>query len=91
MILVPPRVTALLRAAGDTCLTLHNMVFLVLLLEALNSFRNFGLRFMQYNFVTDEYGLSDTEAGGLLGAKAAKNAGKHCVQMSATKRGESIR
>jgi hypothetical protein len=59
-----------LSSAFDLVLSLHGQVFLVLLLEWLNSFRNFGLRFMQYSLMVDEYGLSDTEAANLLGAKA---------------------
>ena len=42
---------------------------IVLLLEFLNSFRSFGLRFVQYNYITNEFGVSDTQAGALLGVK----------------------
>mmetsp|Transcript_20001 Transcript_20001/g.41963 ORF Transcript_20001/g.41963 Transcript_20001/m.41963 type:complete len:278 (-) Transcript_20001:354-1187(-) len=41
----------------------------VLLLEFLNSFRSFGLRFILYNYITNEYGITDTHAGKLLGIK----------------------
>eukprot|EP00581_Thalassiosira_minuscula_P017092 CAMPEP_0183720202 /NCGR_PEP_ID=MMETSP0737-20130205/12887_1 /TAXON_ID=385413 /ORGANISM="Thalassiosira miniscula, Strain CCMP1093" /LENGTH=690 /DNA_ID=CAMNT_0025950039 /DNA_START=131 /DNA_END=2203 /DNA_ORIENTATION=- len=51
-------------------LLLPNHVFLVLLLEFLNSFRSFGLRFVQYNYITNEFGISDTQAGALLGVKS---------------------
>lgn len=65
------RRTSKLSAAVDLCFTLHDQVLLVLFLEFLNSFRNFGLRFMQYNYFVDEFGLSDVEAGSLLGTSAA--------------------
>ena len=51
-------------------LGIHSQVLLVLLLEWLNSFRSFGLRFVQYNLLTDEYDLTDVEAGNLLGIKS---------------------
>lgn len=57
--------------AFERLLGLHDQAYFVLFLIALNSFRNFGLRTMQYQLLTDEYGLSDEEAGALLGAKAA--------------------
>lgn len=51
-------------------LSLPTQVFVVLLLEALNSYRNFGLRFVQYNYFVNEFGLTDTETGSLLGLKS---------------------
>ena len=50
-------------------LLLPSQIFIVLLLEFLNSFRSFGLRFILYNYITNEYGISDTQAGILLGIK----------------------
>lgn len=50
-------------------LLLPSQIFIVLLLEFLNSFRSFGLRFILYNYITNEYGISDTQAGVLLGIK----------------------
>ncbi|KAL3789604.1 hypothetical protein HJC23_003153 [Cyclotella cryptica] len=50
-------------------LLLPSQVFIVLLLEFLNSFRSFGLRFVLYNYITNEYGIGDTQAGILLGIK----------------------
>jgi dipeptide/tripeptide permease len=50
-------------------LLLPSQIFIVLLLEFLNSFRSFGLRFILYNYITNEYGISDTQAGVLLGMK----------------------
>ena len=49
---------------------LPSQAYIVLLLELLNSYRRFGLRFVQYAYITNEFGLTDTEAGSLLGAKA---------------------
>ena len=46
-----------------------SQVGIVLLLEFLNSFRSFGLRFVQYTYITNEFGISDTKAGALLGVK----------------------
>lgn len=48
---------------------LPSQIFIVLLLEFLNSFRSFGLRFILYNYITNEYGIGDTQAGVLLGIK----------------------
>jgi len=50
-------------------LLLPSQVGIVLLLEFLNSFRSFGLRFVQYNYITNEFGISDTQTGALLGVK----------------------
>ena len=47
-------------------LLLPSQVGIVLLLEFLNSFRSFGLRFVQYNYITNEFGISDTKTGGKL-------------------------
>ena len=41
---------------------LPNSVRLVLLLVFLNSFRSFGLRFVQQLYLTNEFGLDDLEA-----------------------------
>lgn len=49
-------------------LPLH--VPIILLLEFLNSFRSYGLRFVLYNYITNEFGISDTEAGAILGIKS---------------------
>jgi len=57
-------------ATAQLFLSLPSQVFVVLLLEALNSYRNFGLRFVQYNYFVNEFGLSDTETGSLLGLKS---------------------
>jgi len=50
-------------------LLLPRQVLIVLTLEFLNSFRSFGLRFVLYNYVTNEFGISDVQAGALLGTK----------------------
>ena len=50
-------------------LSLPSQVGVVLLLEFLNSFRSFGLRFVLYNYLTNEFGLGDVQAGALLGIK----------------------
>lgn len=50
-------------------LLLPRQVLIVLTLEFLNSFRSFGLRFVLYNYVTNEFGISDVQAGALLGMK----------------------
>jgi len=50
-------------------LLLPSQVGIVLLLEFLNSFRSFGLRFVLYNYITNEFGIGDTQAGALLGIK----------------------
>ena len=51
-------------------LALPNQVFVILLLEFLNSYRNFGLRFVQYQYINNEFGMSDIETGSLLGVKS---------------------
>ena len=50
-------------------LLLPTEVLIVLLLEFLNSFRSFGLRFVLYQYVTNEFELGDTQAGAVLGVK----------------------
>lgn len=50
-------------------LLLPSQVGIVLLLEFLNSFRSFGLRFLLYNYITNEFGIGDTQAGVILGIK----------------------
>jgi len=50
-------------------LLLPSQVGIVLLLEFLNSFRSFGLRFVLYNYITNEYAIGDSHAGALLGIK----------------------
>lgn len=42
---------------------------IVLLLEFLNLLRQYGLRFVLYNYITNEFGLTDKEAGSMLGLK----------------------
>ena len=51
-------------------LSLPSQVAVVICLEFLNSFRSFGLRFVLYNYITDEFGIGDTHAGTLLGIKS---------------------
>mmetsp|Transcript_5881 Transcript_5881/g.12216 ORF Transcript_5881/g.12216 Transcript_5881/m.12216 type:complete len:703 (+) Transcript_5881:121-2229(+) len=50
-------------------LLLPRQAGVVLLLEFLNSFRSFGLRIVIYNYITNEYGITDTQAGKILGIK----------------------
>jgi hypothetical protein len=50
---------------------LPNSVRLVLLLVFLNSFRSFGLRFVQQLYLTNEFGLNDLEAASVLGTSAS--------------------
>lgn len=64
---MPPAPTA--RESALRFLLLPSHVGVVLLLEFLNSFRSFGLRFVQYNYITNEFGISDARAGALLGIK----------------------
>jgi len=49
---------------------LPNEVYVVLLVDFLNSYRSFGFRAVQYQYLTIEFGLSDLEAGSLLGMQA---------------------
>ncbi|CAH0373338.1 unnamed protein product [Pelagomonas calceolata] len=50
---------------------LPNSVRLVLLLVFLNSFRSFGLRFVQQLYLTNEFGHDDLEAASVLGTSAS--------------------
>lgn len=50
-------------------LLLPSHVPIILLLEFLNSFRSFGLRFVLYNYVTNEYG-GDENGGGVTDSSA---------------------
>ncbi len=56
-------------------LLLPSQVGIVLLLEFLNSFRSFGLRFVLYNYITNEFGIDDLRAGELLGIKGFMDIG----------------
>ena len=47
--------------------------------KSLNSFRSYGMRFVLYNYITNEYGMSDTRAGGVLGVKRCAR-GMHTVE-----------
>lgn len=61
-------------------LLLPSNILLILLLEFLNSFRSYGLRFILYNYITNEFNsstpnsssnnISDKEAGKILGIKS---------------------
>ena len=66
-------------------LLLPSHILIILLLEFLNSFRSYGLRFVLYNYITNEFvssdgssnnnNISDTQAGALLGAKSLLDIG----------------
>ena len=45
-------------------------VWVVLAIDFLNSYRSFGFRSVQYQFLTNEFGLDDLETGRLLGYQA---------------------
>ena len=45
-------------------------VSIVLLIDFLNSYRSFGLSFVQYAYVTNDFGLTDIDAGWLLSWEA---------------------
>lgn len=48
---------------------LPRQFYLVLVLEFFNSFRTVGLRFVLYNFISNEYHFSDKHTGAILGLK----------------------
>ena len=56
-------------------LLLPSHVLIILLLEFLNSFRSFGLRFVLYNYITNEFKLPDKQAGKILGIKSLTDIG----------------
>ena len=45
-------------------------VYIVLLIDLLNSYRSFGFRSVQYIYLVNEFGVSDLDAGKLLGVQA---------------------
>ena len=49
--------------------SLHPQLFVVLALEFLNSFRDEGLSTVFYNYATNEFNLSDSQAGTVLAVK----------------------
>lgn len=51
-------------------LLLPSQIYTVLLLEFLNTFRSYGLRIVIFNYITNEYSISDAQAGRLLGIKS---------------------
>eukprot|EP01046_Picozoa_sp_COSAG06_P070002 COSAG06_NODE_19365_length_841_cov_44.230458_2_plen_185_part_01 len=55
-------------------LALPSQVFIIFFLEFLNSYRNFGLRFVQYQYISNEFGMTDVETGSLLGVKSTVRA-----------------
>ena len=58
---------------SDAIVTLRwlpHEVWVVLALDFLNSYRNFGLRAVQYAYMVNEFGFSDIEAGYWLGVEA---------------------
>lgn len=42
-------------------LALPSQVFIMFFLEFLNSYRNFGLRFVQYQYISNEFDMTDVE------------------------------
>ena len=72
--------TSSINEAIHRFLLLPSNILLILLLEFLNSFRSFGLRFILYNYITNEFNsstpnsssnnISDKEAGTILGIKS---------------------
>jgi MFS family permease len=74
---------AITTSSGSTMDTIHRFLLLpshvplILLLEFLNSFRSFGMRFILYNYLTNEFvdvptnaNISDSHAGYILGIKS---------------------
>lgn len=51
-------------------LLLPSQTFIVIFLEFMNTFRSYGLRIIIFNYITNEYSISDTEAGKMLGIKS---------------------
>ena len=49
--------------------SLPSQFYLVLILEFLNSFRTAALRFVLFNYITNEFQFSDKDAGAVLGIK----------------------
>ena len=49
--------------------SLPTQVYAVLLVDFLNSYRSFGFRAVQYQYITNEFGIGDVEAGSLLGVQ----------------------
>ena len=72
--------TSSINEAIHRFLLLPSNILLILLLEFLNSFRSYGLRFILYNYITNEFNsstpnnssnnISDKEAGKILGIKS---------------------
>lgn len=50
--------------------SLPRETWVVLAIDFLNSYRSFGFRSVQYQYLTNEFGLDDMEAGNLLGMQA---------------------
>jgi len=56
-------------------LLLPSQIFTVLLLEFLTTFRSYGLRVIIFNYITNEFSMSDSRAGELLGIKSLVDIG----------------
>eukprot|EP01051_Picozoa_sp_SAG22_P013770 SAG22_NODE_1581_length_4066_cov_1.922107_3_plen_456_part_00 len=49
---------------------LPRAVFIIFAVEFLNSYRGYGINYIQYQYVNNEFGPSDLETGSLLGVKS---------------------
>ncbi|KAL1500034.1 hypothetical protein AB1Y20_012711 [Prymnesium parvum] len=58
------------RSALASLLHLPKQLLVVLLIDFLNSYRSFGFRSVQYQYLVNEFGIGDLEAGSLLGLQA---------------------
>lgn len=56
--------------APPSLFSLPKELGVVLVVDFLNSYRSFGFRSVQYQYLVNEFGLSDVETGSLLGVQA---------------------
>lgn len=64
------RIAGLLSGALADLRALPREVHTVFAVDFLNSYRNFGFRAVQYQYLTNEFGADDVEAGAVLGTEA---------------------
>ena len=59
-----------LRRSGEQLRQLPREVWVVMLIDFLNSYRSFGFRSVQYQYMVNEFGLSDVETAYWLGVQS---------------------
>ena len=85
---VEPRAAAKQEAAGGwrgalmLVFAFPKVIWFLMVLEVLDHYRLNGLNFVQYQYVVNEFGFSDLDAGRLLGYKGTVRGMRHILPAS---------